>query len=482
MNRRLTQAAASAALLIGAAFLATTPSSAAASQTPGDDGATPAATPSPGASDMVDALQRDLGLTGRQVLDRLAKELAASQTQRQLRSELGDRFAGAWLAADQRLVVATTDARQAARVRALGAEPRVVARSERQLQAVMTKLNTSGAPSSVSSWYVDVESNIVVVRTDTTALPAAVQFVRASGVAPDAVRIEGSSEVLRPFYNLRGGDKIGVPGGSCSLGFSIRHSIPNQVDPPGFVTAGHCLDQDDDTSGYNGVAQGTTMGSVFPGNGDYAWVQVNSNWSPQPWVNRYGGRTILIHGAQPAPIGGAVCRSGYASGFRCGQIQATNVTANYAGGNTVTGLTRTSACATFGDSGGPFLAVTQAQGILSGGAGDCSNGGTTLFQPLQEILDAYDLRLIVTQAPWISNTICEYGGNGKYLCSVFYVSPSAVQIRWIVNSVARPAWNNLAHVSGTCGIGSVVGVNATVTNGNGSATASDSFLCEGPPV
>jgi hypothetical protein len=100
---------------------------------------------------------------------------------------------------------------------------------------------------------------------------------------------------------------------------------------------------------------------------------------------------------------------------------------------------------------------------------------------LEEILDAYDLRLIVTQAPAIISMLCEYGGNAAFVCSVFSVSPSPVQIRWIVNGVARPAWNDDAHVSGTCSIGSVVGVNATVTNAYGSATASHSIRCEGVP-
>ena len=43
------------------------------------------------------------------------------------------------------------------------------------------------------------------------------------------------------------------------------------------------------------------------------------------------------------------------------------------------GLTQATACATFGHSGGPFLAGTQAQGVLSGIAGVC----TSFFQPVQ---------------------------------------------------------------------------------------------------
>jgi len=40
---------------------------------------------------------------------------------------------------------------------------------------------------------------------------------------------------------------------------------------------------------------------------------------------------------------------------------------NYGSGDVVRGLTRTDICAEAGDSGGPFVSGTQAQGTLSGG-------------------------------------------------------------------------------------------------------------------
>ena len=50
-------------------------------------------------------------------------------------------------------------------------------------------------------------------------------------------------------------------------------------------------------------------------------------------------------------------------------------------------------CAEPGDSGGSLIAGTQAQGVTSGGSGNCSSGGTTYFQPVNEILSAYGLTL-----------------------------------------------------------------------------------------
>jgi len=45
----------------------------------------------------------------------------------------------------------------------------------------------------------------------------------------------------------------------------------------------------------------------------------------------------------------------------------------------------TTVCTDAGDSGGVFLSGDQAQGIVSGGVGDCSANGTTNFQPVAPI-------------------------------------------------------------------------------------------------
>jgi hypothetical protein len=139
------------------------------------------------------------------------------------------------------------------------------------------------------------------------------------------------------------------------------------------------------------VAQGTFRGSSFPTN-DYAWVETNSNWNTLPNVNNYSGGTVAVAGSQVAAIGSSVCRSGRTSGWRCGTIQARNVTVNYAQGP-VYEMTQTSACAEGGDSGGSYISGNQAQGVTSGGSGNCSSGGTTFFQPINEILNVYGLTL-----------------------------------------------------------------------------------------
>jgi streptogrisin C len=105
-----------------------------------------------------------------------------------------------------------------------------------------------------------------------------------------------------------------------------------------------------------------------------------------------------VAGNTEAPVGAAVCRSGSTTGTFCGRIIAKNQTVNYPEG-AVTGLTQTDVCAEGGDSGGPWLSGDQAQGVTSGGSGDCGanqDNSETFFQPINEILAANNLTLVTT--------------------------------------------------------------------------------------
>ena len=142
---------------------------------------------------------------------------------------------------------------------------------------------------------------------------------------------------------------------------------------------------------------GTFQASTFPGR-DYAWVRVDAGNTPRPLVNNYSGGTVSVAGATEAAVGAAVCRSGSTSGWHCGTIQQKNASVTYAEG-TVSGLTRTNACAEPGDSGGSWLAGNQAQGVTSGGSGNCTSGGVMYFQPVNPILAAYGLTLLTSGGP-----------------------------------------------------------------------------------
>ena len=92
-------------------------------QTPGAPAAEFVRKPPPG---MVEALQRDLHLTGSRPRPACSTRPAWPRSRRNLRRRLGDRFGGAWFAGTiaQTLVVATTDPADAPQIVAAGARPR----------------------------------------------------------------------------------------------------------------------------------------------------------------------------------------------------------------------------------------------------------------------------------------------------------------------------------------------------------------------
>ena len=332
---------------------------------------------------MLAAMRRDLKLTDDQIATRLATEAAAPVVQKRLQSKLGSAYAGAWIpAGGSRLTVAVTDAKQAALVKAEGADVKVVKRGQADLDKSRAALDKHAKQAGdVRGWYVDVQSNSLVVLAKPGAEAAARAFAKQSGAG--AVTIQAQAEQPKPMYDVRGGDQYVINGNTlCSIGFSVAG---------GFVSAGHCGGAGSPTLGYNNVSQGTFAASIFPGN-DWSWIQTNGNWTPQPWVNNYSGGNVLVSGSADAAIGSSICRSGRTTGWRCGTLLGRNETIVYAQGS-VSGLSRSNACAEPGDSGGSWISGNQAQGVTSGGTGNCTSGGTMWFQPVNPILQRYGLSL-----------------------------------------------------------------------------------------
>jgi streptogrisin C len=334
-------------------------------------------------AELLQAVERDLGLNADQARVRLATDQTSSEIAEQAKASLGDAFGGSWIdQATGRLTVGVTRSG----LSVTGADTTIVRNSLTQLNGTKSVLDLLSAPRSITSWRVDEKSNAVVIEVNRNTRDAATdKFVATAKSISGAVQVTEVTESPTPLYDLRGGDAIYMGGGRCSLGFSVQG---------GFVTAGHCGTTGTAVSGYNRVAAGTFAGSVFPGN-DYSWVRTNSNWTPRPWVNRYGGANVIVKGSSEAAVGASICRSGSTTGWRCGTVQAKNQTVNYSQGS-VRGLTRTNACAEPGDSGGSWVAGSgfgQAQGVTSGGSGNCTSGGTTYFQPVNPILSRYGLTL-----------------------------------------------------------------------------------------
>ncbi|WP_034271714.1 S1 family peptidase [Haloechinothrix halophila] len=344
----------------------------------------PSVTPTAEADTMAAAMQRDLGLSKQEAKQRLRSEAAAFEADETVRAELKDSFGGSYYDAELgTLVVGVTDRSKFDEVRAAGAQPRRVDDSRSEMDAVVEQLNEADAkvPDAVAGWYVDVEANSVVMTTAIGTTKQARDYVRAAGVKQSDVDVQQSTEDPRTLMDIIGGNAYynDSTGGRCSVGFSVYG---------GFVTAGHCGDYGD----YTSQPSGYFAGSSFPGD-DYAYVDAGSDDTPRPWVNMYNGWARVVQGSYEAPVGSSVCRSGSTTGWHCGYIEAKNQTVSYPSG-TVYGLTRTDVCAEPGDSGGSFISGNEAQGMTSGGSGDCTWGGTTYFQPVNEVLNAYGLTLV----------------------------------------------------------------------------------------
>ncbi|WP_434976375.1 S1 family peptidase [Streptomyces aurantiacus] len=341
----------------------------------------------PASTALLDAMQRDLGLTPAAARERLADERAAVKTERAARKAAGAAYGGAWFDAERgRLTVAVTRRQAAADVRETGADVRLVRHSAAALDAAKARLDKLDAPADVASWHVDPKANRVVVdvvagHLDDNDVSSFLRSARAT--AP--VRVATVPEGPRTFAaGTVGGDPYYTGNVRCSIGFSVHG---------GFVTAGHCGRAGASVRGWDGSAMGTFQGSSFPGD-DYAYVSIGHGWWTVPVVLGWG--TIpdqLVRGSAEAPVGASICRSGSTTKWHCGRLLAKNETVNYSDGTVVHQLTKTSVCAQGGDSGGSFISGDQAQGVTSGGWGNCSSGGETWYQPVNEILGRYGLRL-----------------------------------------------------------------------------------------
>ncbi|MGW3965195.1 S1 family peptidase [Amycolatopsis sp. NPDC005003] len=372
MRRRIALALGGAAAVLTASLTALTPAVAQAS---------------PG---LIAAMQRDLGLTAAQASARLTQEMTAARVLPGAQQAAGTAFGGAWFDPGRgKLVVGVTDPAAAAAVRQAGAEPVAARTSAAQLDAAKAAIDASAkaepAPAAVSGWRADPRAGSVVVTVRPGARGADVDafLARAAKAGPVTVATAPAAE---PFSaGTVGGDPYYINGNTrCSIGFSVQG---------GFVSAGHCGGTGSSVVGWDGSWMGTFAGSSFPGN-DYSFIRIGGGWWTAPVVLGWGQVSdALVRGSWVAPVGTSVCRSGSTTHWHCGTVLGQNETVNYAQG-AVYQMTRTNVCAEPGDSGGSFITGDQAQGVTSGGWGNCGSGGETWFQPVNEILQTYGLSLV----------------------------------------------------------------------------------------
>ncbi|PWV54909.1 MULTISPECIES: S1 family peptidase [Nocardiopsis] len=359
---------------------------------PGASAATAPAEPAPQgeAATMQEALERDFGLTPFEAEDLLEAQKDALGIDTAAAKAAGDAYAGSVFDTDTlELTVLLTDAGAVSDVEATGAGTELVSHGTEGLAEIMDELDAAGAQPGVVGWYPDLAGDTVVIEaTDTSE---AQSFVEAAGVDSSAVQVEQTDEAPQLYADIVGGDAYYMGGGRCSVGFAVTDSSGND----GFVTAGHCGTVGTSADSEDGSGSGVFEESIFPGN-DAAFVSSTSNWTVTNLVNMYSsGGTQTVGGSSQAPVGAAVCRSGSTTGWHCGSIEARGQSVSYPEG-TVTDMTRTDVCAEPGDSGGSFIADDQAQGMTSGGSGNCSSGGTTYYQEVGPALSTWNLSLVTS--------------------------------------------------------------------------------------
>ncbi|MGH8792368.1 MAG: S1 family peptidase [Stackebrandtia sp.] len=335
---------------------------------------------------ILDAMQRDFDLSLEGVYDRLAVEAVAEDIAPLAESELGDAYAGLWVDGGESVVVAVTDESLTDAVEDLGAEAKVVENTLSDLDEGVAALDAyvkeNGAPDGVHSWRPGIAANSVTVSAESQEIGEA--FAESAGMG-GSVDVVVNPDSPQPFADIVGGEAYEIDGQArCSVGFSATH--PEHGD--GFVTAGHC----DIGSGAitGGVGEGGQFqASMFPGN-DWAFVQAGDGWTVSATA---GDRAI--NNSDEAEIGASVCRAGSTTGFwHCGEIVDKGVTVDYPEGS-VDGMTQTTVCAEPGDSGGSYVTDNSAQGITSGGSGDCTSGGETFFEPVLRALSETGSELTV---------------------------------------------------------------------------------------
>ena len=228
-------------------------------------------------------------------------------------------------------------------------------------------------------------NSVVVDRRRTTAPPrngsSATRRRRQA-----AVRIV-TGEAPRPLYDIRGGDQYVINGNTlCSVGFAVdrrlrhRRALRRHRQPDARLQQRRAGQLRRLVVPRQRLRLGADQRQLDPA---AVGEQLRRRQRAGGRLARGGDRQLDL------PV-----RAHHRLALRHAS-QAKNVTVNYAQGS-VYGLTADNACAEPGDSGGSWISGNQAQGVTSGGSGNCSSGGTTLFQPVNEILGVYGLSLTTT--------------------------------------------------------------------------------------
>ncbi|MEU5162533.1 S1 family peptidase [Streptomyces sp. NPDC020875] len=234
-----------------------------------------------------------------------------------------------------------------------------------------------------TAWHTDAKSGKVVVTADSTVTQTGIAKIKkAAGAQAGSLVVKRTAGKFNRL--IAGGEAITSAGVRCSLGFNVVNGARQHF----ALTAGHC------TKGRPSWNIGTAVPgwTVFPVY-DHGVIQHANPAASDGRVYLYNGTyRDIVNWTNPS-VGQRIERSGSTTGYRTGVVTALNVTVNYGGGQLVYNTIQTNACAQPGDSGGPLFSGNTAHGLLSGGSGNCSVGGTTFYEPVSRPLGLYGLNV-----------------------------------------------------------------------------------------
>ncbi|MBT2897205.1 S1 family peptidase [Streptomyces sp. McG3] len=357
-------------------------------------------------ADMVQAFAASMGVSEEAAVDRLDKESEQQEQLTGLRKE-GVQTLGAFIDSDGDMIVNAVDGEAAKEIQDAGLEARIAENGEKELDSIKAKLDARAnkeIPEGVSSWSVDVASDTVTVEVNDPSEPGAKSFLAAARKNGDAVRVVTGAERLETQAVVPPGREMGMGRTVCSVGFGAEDKAGKDM----LVTAGHCIDKLPSLT-YKGKAFAKSVNSRFAvgkRSVDMGIAEVLRGNSIGTEVYTHGkANSIAVKGSDRAAPGSVVCKSGRTTGWTCGTVTSYNVTVTYGDGRlepqtVVSGLAKSTVCTEQGDSGGAYISGNQAQGMTSGGpsgqrcTGEVNSRGASYFQPLDDALKHYRLKLI----------------------------------------------------------------------------------------
>ncbi|MFF0544803.1 S1 family peptidase [Nocardia thailandica] len=386
-------------------------------------------------AELVTAISRDLRMSPTEYLDRAARAQQLRDYADSFRAEHPETFAGAWLTAEGKAVIATTDQQTANLAAADGYQTHLAPISAGGLEGALLQLAqwVANLPqplsTAIGSVAVDfLNSQLVLNVANTPAahalniptLIANVKVVLSPGSGgPVEKRPMGGDTYITAATDLHDTSLRGVD--VCSFGFNATDAAGNALN----ISAGHCnplVESDGKAPVYvpnvrdipNSPEVGSFAASNLGGASALDWSVIRLNeravnaGMDLPRVRGANGTTVTITGTAEPVTGAPICKTGQSSTFTCGFVSADRVeTQLYTAdgvSKTIRGFAST-ACTLGGDSGGAIFSGTLAIGITSGSnaseAPNCTEANTELAPyggtaslgiPIRAILGDIDAR------------------------------------------------------------------------------------------